>query len=240
MRNLIVKSFLLLLLSMPHSYAQTTFKSGSTFSNGKWHNPGESPTAKTQLEQNGFYVSGTALTIRLGDEDYTVDLREMSGKSKQMRQDFVKDEIKKQITEKKLIENIPVPEELTGKEADAYRQTVWNEMGGMSGVEMFLAQPTITENLDADLLDELGEELTAVSELAEFSDLDDDVLAILEEELAENLTSIDETLAEVSATIETEIGSQLEEITATIEEGVEADGSLESFQSLSEDCLNEC
>ena len=225
---------------MPHSYAQTTFKSGSTFSNGKWHNPGESPTAKKQLEQNGFYVSGTALTIRVGDEDYTVDLREMSGKSKQMRQDFVKDEIKEQITEKKLIENIPTPEELTGEEADAYRQTVWNEMGGMSG---YLLQPAISENLEADFIEELGDELTAVSELAEISDLNEDVLAFLEEELADNLISIEETLAEVTATIETEIGSQLEEITATIEEGVEAvevDGSLESFQSLSEDCLNEC
>ena len=162
---------------------------------------------------------GTALTLRVGDEDYTVDLREMRNKTKQESSEFIKDEIKAQITERKLIENIPVPEELTGEEADAYRQTVWNEIGGMSG---YLLQPAISENLEAEFIEELGDELTAVSELAEFSDLDDDVLTILEEELAETLTSIDETLAEVTATIETEIGSQLEEITATIEEGVKA------------------
>ena len=82
---------------MSHSYAQTTFKSGSTFSNGKFYAPGESPSAKKQLEDKGYYVSGTTIVIRAGGVDTPIDLRELSGRSKERRQDFIKESIKDNI-----------------------------------------------------------------------------------------------------------------------------------------------
>ena len=51
-------------------------------------------------------MSGTTLTIRFGDEDHTVDLREINGKSKQMRQDFLKDEITEQIKQDRFSETV--------------------------------------------------------------------------------------------------------------------------------------
>ena len=178
MQNLFVKSLLLISLFAATSYAETTFPSGSTFSNGEWHNPGESPTAKKQLEKNGYYVSGTALTIRVGKEDYTVDLREMSGKSKQMRQDFVKDEIKEQIKQDRFAKTVAALESEFVEELNIEQ--------GLDEFDEMLEPLDEIINLDEQLLGEIDTQLESV--------LAEEIEAVLSEQIASELDAVTSTI----------------------------------------------
>ena len=78
--------------------------SGGTLSGGKVYGPGESPTAKKLLEKDGYFVSGTVLILRVGDNDYSVDLRELGSKRKSTRTDYVKAEIKAQMLSEQAVQ----------------------------------------------------------------------------------------------------------------------------------------
>ena len=133
------------------------------------------------------------------------------------------------MTEDMLKQHILVPEGLSDGEADAYKDTVWNEMGGLNGLAI---TATIEDGLFAEELAEFDEELALSDELD---------AAINHEEIIETLGEIaglEDALSEVSSVVE----SQIDEIGETIEEGVLAVEVSEEIVALEEatTCISEC